>query len=128
MILVDSGVIVDYLRTGDAKLDHLFRTRPVAVCGVVRAELLHGVRSARDRQRTLTVLAAFQHLPTPEAVWDSVGDNLYELRTNGVTIPFQDAVIATLAIANDIELWSRDGHFSHVQRVLPALRLFVEPP
>lgn len=128
MILVDSGVVIDYLRTGDAKLDQLFRALPVAVCGIVRAELLHGVRSPGDRQRTLTVLAAFQQVPIHEPVWYVVGDNLNQLRTNGLTIPFQDAVIASLAIANGIELWTRDGHFAHIQGVLPALKLFVEPP
>ena len=37
-------------------------------------------------------------------------------------------VLATVAISNDIELWTRDTHFPMIQKVLPALKLFVEPP
>jgi predicted nucleic acid-binding protein len=44
-----------------------------------------------------------------------------------VTVPFPDALIATLAIAENLELWTRDLHFTQIQRVLPSLRLFQEP-
>jgi hypothetical protein len=37
-------------------------------------------------------------------------------------------VLATVAIANDFELWTRDRQFTHIQRVLPTLKLFTEPP
>ena len=43
-------------------------------------------------------------------------------------MPFPDAVIASVAIANGIELWTRDRHFTLVQQLLPALKLFPEPP
>jgi predicted nucleic acid-binding protein len=128
MILVDTSVVIPWLRTGDPKLDTLFRTLPVAVCGITFAELLHGVRSPTERTRTLAALAAFTPVPILDPMWLGVGDNLNVLRSAGVTIPFADAVIATVAIANDIELWTRDAHFTLVQRVLPALKLFVEPP
>ena len=42
--------------------------------------------------------------------------------------PFPDAIIATLAIATDIEVWTGDHHYSLIQRVLPALKLFQVPP
>ena len=50
------------------------------------------------------------------------------LRRRGVTVPFQDAFMATLAIANDIELWARDAHYPMIQSILPSLKLFQEPP
>jgi len=36
--------------------------------------------------------------------------------------------IATLAIELDLELWNHDHHFTHIQTVLPQLKLFKEPP
>jgi predicted nucleic acid-binding protein len=128
MILVDSNVLIAAIRTGDPKITALLRAHNAAACGVVRAELLHGVRSAADRRNTLALLGTLGHVPTPDAVWDAVGDNLYALRTNGVTVPFPDAILANLALVNDLELWTRDAHFALIQRVLPALKLFVEPP
>ncbi len=66
-------------------------------------------------------------LPTPENIWDDVGDLLRVLRSHGVTVPFPDAVLASLAIANGMELWTRDAHFVLMQRAAPSLKLFREP-
>jgi predicted nucleic acid-binding protein len=109
MILTDSSVVIDYLRTRDPKIPAVSQSHGVAVCGVTRAEILHGARGAKDRRRLLTVLNAFSQVPIPDSLWDEVGDNLAALRAAGVTVPFQDVVIATVAIANDIELWTRDN-------------------
>jgi predicted nucleic acid-binding protein len=128
MILVDTSVLIDYARGRDAKLLALLPTLPVAVCGITRAELLCGARTPAHRQNLLTLLAAFHQLPLPESLWDSVGDHLAVLRLGGLTLAFQDVVIATVALANDVELWTRDLHFTHVRRLLPALKLFQEPP
>jgi predicted nucleic acid-binding protein len=106
----------------------LFKALPIAICGVVRTEALCGVRSASDRSRLIALLDSFHQLPTPEPTWDAAGDNLHTLRTHGVTIPLPDAVLATLAILNDIELWTRDAHFALIQKSLPSLKLFQEPP
>ena len=44
MILVDASVLIDFLRTKEPKLDGLFRSLPVAVCGATRVEILAGAR------------------------------------------------------------------------------------
>jgi predicted nucleic acid-binding protein len=128
MILVDSGVLIDFLRSKDPKLDKQFRTSAVAVCGVTRAEILAGARGSKDRQRLMRFLARFNQALIPESWWDLVGDNLAALYARGVTVPFPDVVIATVGIANDIEVWARDPHFPMMQKALPALKLFQELP
>ena len=42
MILVDSTVLIDYFRKKDKKLLAVMKARGGAVCGIVRAEILHG--------------------------------------------------------------------------------------
>lgn len=128
MILLDSSVVIDYSRGKDPKLLSLFATLSLAVCGVVRAEVLAGARSATDRSKLIGLLDSLAQVPIPEAIWDTVGDNLQTLRASGITIPFPDAVLVTVAISNGYEFWARDAHFALVQRVLPALKLFHEPP
>jgi predicted nucleic acid-binding protein len=76
----------------------------------------------------MTILGTLGHIALPETIWDAVGEHLRILRGSGVTVPFPDAVIATAAISNNVELWTRDAHFTQMQRVLPLLRLFIEPP
>jgi predicted nucleic acid-binding protein len=128
MILVDTSVVIDWSVGKDAKLRLLLPSLPVAVCGVTQAELLHGSRDPAHRSKLLADLAAFQLLPIGDALWITIGDNLAALRSKGITVPFSDVVIATVAIENDIELWTRDAQFQMIQRVLPQLKLFVEPP
>jgi predicted nucleic acid-binding protein len=128
MILTDTSVVIDFVRTSDARLARIISTYQAAVCGVTRAEVLNGARDPAHRQQLLLKLASFALVPIPDTAWDVVGDNLALLRRGGVTIPFPDAVIATVAIINDLELWTHDLQFQHIQRVLPALRLFQEPP
>jgi predicted nucleic acid-binding protein len=128
MILLDSCVVIDYSRGKDPKLLSLFAALPLAVCGVVRAEILAGVRSATDRNKLIALLDSVAQVPIPDAIWDTIGDNLRTLRAGGITVPFPDAVLVTVAIGHAYEFWTRDAHFGLIQRVLPALKLFQEPP
>src|SRR5207249_3061838 len=107
MILTDTSVLIEYLRARDPKLALDLPTRPVAVCGVVRAEILAGQRSLKHRAREIAILDSFLQVPIAESVWDLVGDHIAALRVGGLTLPFTDIAIATIAIANDIELWAR---------------------
>jgi predicted nucleic acid-binding protein len=128
MTLVDTSVVIDFLRSGDAKLLGLFQSLPGAICGVTRAEVLHGARNPADRGRVLAVLNAFQQIPIPDSLWDPLGDLLAALRSGGVTVPFNDAMIAGVAVSLGVELWTRDNQFQHIQRVESRLTLFQEPP
>jgi predicted nucleic acid-binding protein len=81
-----------------------------------------------DRARVVTVLNAFQQVSIPDSLWDDAGDLLVELRKAGVTVPFNDALIAAVAISLKVELWTRDSQFTLIQQVDPRLLLFQEPP
>ena len=128
MILIDTSVLIDYLRSKDAASWTKIQVHDSAICGIVRAEILAGARSPGDRARLVLMLDSLPQASTSELVWNSVGDNAAQLRAQGVNIPLADIVISTLAITHNVELWTRDAHFTNVQRVLPSLRLFPEPP
>lgn len=128
MILVDANVIIGYLKKPDPKVLGLFQTHQAAVCGITRAEVLHGAKNPADRQRLHQELNVFAQITLPDSLWDAVGDALAALRAAGVTVPFPDAVLGCVAIEYGIELWTRDQHFALMQTVLPQLMLFQEPP
>ncbi|HZL34780.1 MAG TPA: PIN domain-containing protein [Tepidisphaeraceae bacterium] len=128
MILVDACVLFDHLRGKDLRLAGYFRSLPCAVCGITRAEVLHGARHPADRAALVRWLNCFAQVLVPDSTWDCVGDNLAKLRTSGITVPFPDVVLASVAIEGAHEVWSRDAHFPVMRRVLTALRLFPEPP
>jgi predicted nucleic acid-binding protein len=107
MILVDTSVIIGYLKKPDPKVLSLFQAHQAAVCGITRAEVLHGARNPADRQRLLTQLNIFAQVAIPDSIWDAVGDALAAFRASGLTVPFPDAVLACVAIAYGMEFWTR---------------------
>jgi hypothetical protein len=128
MILLDTSVLIRFLRTADTKISRIMATQSCAISPVTRAEILHGAKNEADYVRLVTVLNGFTQLNIDGGSWDRLARNLYQLRLRGILIPFPDAIIATLAINEKIELWTYDNHFALMQPVLPELRLFSEPP
>jgi predicted nucleic acid-binding protein len=127
MILLDTSILVDYLRAPTQRVLNIMQQSGAAVCGVVRAEVLHGSRNAAHLDRLIHSLDSFHQIGTPEDIWDDLGRNLFLLRSRGVHVPLSDALIATLAIRNGLEVWAEDGHYPLMRTVFPRLRLFVPP-
>ena len=127
MILIDASVLVRYLRTASPAIREVFESTECAICGVTRAEILHGARSAQDAVDARKAMDEFTQLSIPEATWDHLGSHLAALRARGLPMPFQDVLLATVAIDHDAELWAYDAHFRAIQGVLTSLRLFEGP-
>ena len=73
MILTDSGVLIKFMRTKDAKLGRMIHSLPIAICGAVQAELLAGTRNAVERASTMAFLQLFHYLPFEEPWWGAFG-------------------------------------------------------
>lgn len=127
MILIDTSVLIRYLRTHDAAIESVLTTNQIAVSVVTRAEILHGARDETDYQRLTAALDGFIQIGGDSGTWDSLARNLYLLRLNGTPIPSSDALIATIAIREGVELWTLDNHFTLVQPALSGLTLFSAP-
>ncbi len=104
MILVDTNVILDFWRKPTSGAENIFLTEEVVICGVVKAELIHGAKSNNDIANILEALSAFECIPISDSVWNELGPLLYQLRTNGITVPFQDALISALSIQEDLSI------------------------
>ena len=128
MILIDASIIIEYLRAQNENLLSVIHTNHAAICGVTRAEVLSGARHVKHRRRLVKLLDSVDQIVFVDSFWDKVGDHIAELRTKGVTVPFPDAVLSTLGLSLQIEIWSRDEHYLHIQRVFPKLRLFHDQP
>lgn len=126
MILVDTSVLVDWLRAPSLRVRGLIVERETAVWGVTVAELLTGVRNPDDRRRVETVLTLFGRLPIEEPVWEAAGALMGVLSQRGTRIPFPDALIAATAIHHSVPLWTRDRHFAAARLAAPDLILFDE--
>ena len=128
MILADTTVVVDFLRAPIPRLLKIIQDNQAAICGVTVAETYAGAKSPGDFAIFTAALSVFSTVAIPETTWEVLGRNLFTLRRAGITIPFADALIATVAMENDLELWTHDAHFATIQGALPTLKLFLEPP
>lgn len=127
-VLADSNIFIDFwnVRLDEKKhkaFSRIFSTHDVIVCGVVRAEILHGAYSEKNRKGIHDALALFENLSLDITDWEVLGDELYEYRTHGVTVPFSDAIIAAIALKYDIDIWTRDKHFLKMQSVIKRLKI-----
>ena len=125
-ILADSNVFIDFWKKPTQEIVSTFTNEDVVICGVVRSELMHGAKSGADFERICEMLDEFEELSfgSSDSDWADLGKMLYELRVNGVTVPFQDAVIALVAMNHHIPLWTKDKHFLQIQRIMKQLVLF----
>jgi tRNA(fMet)-specific endonuclease VapC len=127
MILIDTSVLVRYLRTASPAIREVLASTDCAICGVTRAEILHGARTFQDAKNLAEALNTFIQVPIDQATWDHLGHHLASLRAKGLPMPFQDVLLAAVAIDHNVELWSYDAHFKAIQGVLTNLKSFEGP-
>ena len=106
-------------------LKKIFLEETVAICGITKAELMHGAKSEKDLPYISEALSDFEYIPLDESIWDEVGQLLYRLRNNGITVPFQDVVLCALALKYNLLLWTNDKHFALIKTEIEDLKLFT---
>lgn len=126
MILADSNIIIDYYRARNSELAQKLDSLPIALCGVVRTEILHGARSDSEIDDMIETFKTFDNLPFDDYDWEGIGFILQTLRKNGYQVPLADAIIAFTAIKYDAALWTHDTHFKFIQAYYPELNLYEE--
>ena len=126
MVLADSNIMIDYFRSRDSDLAKKIDTMDIGLCGAVRAEVIHGARSDYEIDNYLQAFKTFDYLINDDYDWEGTGFILQTLRSNGVEVPFADALIAFTAMKYDIPLWTRYTHFLLIQAYYPELNLYDE--
>lgn len=126
MILADTNVIIDFWDNPNDEYARIFEDNEIATCGVIKTELLRGSNSKKQFSQIEEALNDFTYFSFSEKDWISLSKVFITLKKNGLAVPFQDAMIAYLAIKHDCEVWTNDKHFKLMQVVLPSLRLFSQ--
>ncbi|MCQ2248328.1 MAG: PIN domain-containing protein [Treponema sp.] len=124
MILVDTNIIIDFWDKPTDKIKNVLEKNDIAICGVIKTELLRGSNSEKQFSQMEEALNDFTYLSFSEKDWIYLAKQFLTLKKNGLVVPFQDAMIAYLAIKNKCEIWTNDKHFKLMQVVFPELKLF----
>ena len=115
MILVDTSIWVDHLRTGDLRLVRLLERSEVLTHSMVIGELALGSISPRE-----VLLDALSALPTSVEPTPAEVTHVIESRTLfGRGIGLVDAhLLASALLTPDARLWTRDRRLGAVARDL----------
>ena len=116
-LLIDTSAWIDFFRGkqsgGTDTVQLALQLGLARLCGPVKAELLQGVKTKKEKQQLGVMFDAVENLDTHEADWETAGSNLQALRESGTTLPLTDALIAAIANRHKAHVLTLDHHFSH---------------
>jgi len=115
MVLVDSSVWIESLRRSGRlevklALEGLLEVYEAQWCTPVRLEVLGGARP-EERRRLGQHFSVIPYRACTGQDWDRAISLAWKLRDKGLTVPWLDVVIASLAIQDGIRLFAIDAHF-----------------
>lgn len=123
MVLVDSSVWIDFLRKGRSQESAVLNAlivdeRDIAICGMIRQEVLQGIQDDLLWRRIGHVLDQTHYLSLDEPqTFDTAAQIYRALRKRGKTIRTAgDCLIAAVAIQYHLDLLHRDRDFQTIAR------------
>jgi predicted nucleic acid-binding protein len=119
-ILVDTSVWIALFRNTEPHaeaLARILREGRVVTTGIVKAELLQGVKNAKEG---LGILDAVESIEITEKLWLNAGWLASDMRRKGRMVPLTDAAIGALAIDYGLSLYTLDKHFD----AMPGLSIY----
>ena len=127
MVLVDTSAWIELVRP-DGRLEVKLAVRGLlgaleaTVCGPVEMEFLGG---ALPHERA-TLQASFNILPyvrNDQRLWRKAADTFALLRGNGLTVSWNDALVATITLDQGCRIYAIDKHFTAMAPFL-GLKLY----
>jgi predicted nucleic acid-binding protein len=126
--LLDSAVYIGRLRAGEEVWQQVLpmvRAGELYGCGIVRAEVLRGIKNLRLKKVMEELFDITPEIPTDARMWRHITDLAWQLdREMGGSLPLTDIAIASCAIRAGAILISPDQHFDGI----PGLRWQTDLP
>ena len=132
-ILVDSNVYIDLLRARKDVVSTLYqwaesRDSNIAICGMIRVEVLRGLKSLKAFQSLSALMDVMINIPSDNRLWNESTELAWGLDRKGIVIPGADAVIAASAMRLGATIMTSDAHFRSIDglRVVPPPQAWFE--
>jgi predicted nucleic acid-binding protein len=119
LVLIDTSLWIFALRKSPQpeilrRVDGLLGEDTVATMGIIKLELLGGVKTEAEFQRLRSRLDALHVIETSAGLWDQASVLAFQLRRQGVTVPYTDVLIATGALEVNALMLHADRHFDEM--------------
>jgi len=112
-------------RAAVAELTNLIQEGRARIMGVIRQELLSGIKTPSQYEKLRDVLRSFPDEPVTTADYEAAAKAGNDCRARGVAVSVSDILICAIAIARDWSIFSADPDFQSYARILP---LKLHPP
>jgi predicted nucleic acid-binding protein len=116
-ILVDSNVFIDLMRHGQDPIKTLlnaYESTDLVTCGVVRAEVLRGIKSIKARDRLDGFFSVMRFADLSSSAWDETWNLAWKLDRKGRVLPLTDIAIAVCALRSGAWVLTSDAHFDQI--------------
>ncbi|MFA6961823.1 MAG: PIN domain-containing protein [Opitutaceae bacterium] len=126
-ILVDSNIYIGLLRRGYDPVSVLFEhydSANLVTCGLVRLEVLRGVRVQKTRERVSSFMDVMQYVEADTLLWAEATALAARTDRNGTPISATDAFIAACAFRRSASVLTEDKDF----KLITDLPLLSLPP
>ncbi len=90
------------------------------LAGIIRQEVLSGIRETRDFERLRARLAAFDDVPAGAADHERAASYFNACRARGVTPTAFDVLICALAVRHALAVFTTDAVFVRYAKILPV--------
>ncbi len=116
MVLIDSSVWIEALRRSGSlpvklAVEGLLEAYEAQWCAPVRLEVIGGAR--RDQRRRLAAyFAVVPYRTVSTQDWENALTLAWKLRDAGLSVPWLDVLIVSLALQDDIRVYAIDRHFA----------------
>ena len=120
MVLVDSSVWIEASRReGDllckVALRALLEEYEAATCSPVLLEVLGGARK-EERKEMQEYFSIIPHISAGPLDWKEAVQHAWKLRDQGHHVPWNDLLIATIALRRGLRAYAKDKHFELMGR------------
>lgn len=120
-ILPDTCAWIDFFNARETPLasavEYLLHDGEVFICGVVKFELIQGMRSGKEEATLVNAMQSLYYIEMTELLWLKAGRLAASLRKKGITIPFSDILIAVIAKEENLTILTSDRHFGQVPEI-----------
>ena len=99
-----------------AELSELIREGRARIIGLIRQELLSGIKSPSQYEKLRATLRAFPDLPVTTADHEAAGN---ACRAKGVVVSLVDILICAIALARHCSIFTTDPDFKNYSSILP---------
>jgi tRNA(fMet)-specific endonuclease VapC len=123
---IDTSVWIRFFRDEKTALtdtvEDLIRLNRVFTNGVVISELLVGARTEKERDNLALFWDGLNFLEMSRELFFEAGCHGFSLKRKGISVPFNDLIIAAHCLQEGLVLIDDDKHFGVIAEHLPLKR------